>query len=196
MNFFNFLVSNFSNFYNNLNDIGKLVFFITIILFLILIILIIIMLFQKKISDKQLSLVYEDERKLDNIEKIEDIKDSDIDIENEKTRDLKNIVDELQKITQKGSVSDIYEDEQEKTAVISYKELLKAANNETPDQPAIRKIETTEYKPMPQKKKDIFSSVFTPEQQPIYKDDKAESNNSYNDAEVFLNSLKEFRSNL
>lgn len=165
-----FMLMNFSSFYTQLNDIGKLVFIIVLLLFLILIILIIIMLFQK--DDNKYKLIYEDDI----------IKDNDIDEENEKTRNLKNIVDELNKA--KIDKTDLYEDEQEKTAIISYQELLKAAQEE--------KIEE------PKKKPEIFSSVYGPNEVPQYKEKEkmVEERKENFDSETFLKSLKDFRSNL
>ena len=175
----NFFV-NFTSFYGNLNEIGRLVFLITVLLFLILMVLVVIMLLQKTMSERQLDLIYEDEIKHE--EPKQDIEE--IDIENEKTKNLKDIVDEL-KNYEKPDKTDIYEDEQEKTAIISYQELMKAADSMKVEEPKIQKIE-----PESTKRKEIFSSVFTPSQKPVYKEKQ------YNENEAFLSNLKEFRNNL
>lgn len=201
-NIFNFLSVNFINFYNELNNVGKLVFFIAVLLFLVLIVLIVIMLIQKSMSDRQVELIHETEKQLDRKEQ-ENITNNDIDMNNEKTRDLKNIVDELKKIdSDKKDATDMYEDEQEKTAIISYQELLKAAN-ENVVEPTIKKVELPKVETVlpiieepKQKKPEIFSSVFTPSQEPIYKNSKNNIEILFNDDETFLNSLKEFRNNL
>lgn len=169
---FNLVLMSISNFYTQLNDIGRLVFIIVLLLFLILIILIVIMMFQK--DDKKYTLVFDDKD-------INDIKDGDIDENNEKTKNLKYIVDELNKA--RVDKTDLYEDEQEKTAIISYQELLKAAQEE--------KIEE------PKKKPEVFSSVFGPNEVPNYEPEQPkEENKEQIDSETFLKSLKDFRSNL
>lgn len=192
-NLFNILSVNFTSFYSQLNEVGKLVFLVAVLLFFILIILIIIMMLQKTIADRQLKLIYEDEKDLDDFKNIENLDIRKIDINNEKTVDLRNIVDELKKHPQAENISDIYEDEQEKTAIISYQELLKAASGVVSNEPIVKKIEpNVEVKP---KREEIFSSVFTPDQQPVYKE-KVKEEVKTNDSDVFLNSLKNFRSNL
>jgi len=169
MSKFNEIISNISVFYLELNDIGRMVFFIAVMLFFVLLILTIIMIFQKSGNDKQLKLIYEDEKVLENPKKLSSIENIKIDETNEKTRDLKDIVDKL-KSYEKKDHTDIYEDEQEKTAVISCEELMRIKEE-------IKKPE----------KKEVFSSVYTSSEQVKYK----ENNN-----EAFLNSLKEFRNNL
>ena len=184
-----FLV-NFTNFYAELNDLGRLVFIIVVLLFVILIVLIFIMIFQKTMTDRQLKLIYEDDQILDKVE--EELEKSNVKVEdNDKTRRLKNIVEELEKASTKAEVSDVYEDEQEKTAIISYKELLKAARGEEPEKPVVSKIEPVIEKP---KKQEVFSSVFTPNQKQVIKEKSEEK--TFTDNENFLNSLKEFRNNL
>lgn len=199
-NILNFLSINFTNFYSELNEVGKLVFLIAILLFLILIVLVSIMLIQKSLADKQAKIMRQDEIKLEQIKKTNTVEEIDINCDNEKTKDLRNIVEELKKASaEKKDVTDIYEDEQEKTAIISYQELIKKANSEYTDQPIIRKIEASEFELIIQEKpktQEIFSSVFTPNQEPIYKETKKDVNIAYNDSEVFLRSLKEFRNNL
>jgi hypothetical protein len=193
---FNFLVTSFDTFYKDLNDIGRLVFFIAIILFLVLVVLIIIMFIQKAIVVRQIKLLQKDEQNIELKKEKSNVETADIDLKNEKTRDLREIVEELKRATEgKKDVTDLYEDEQEKTAIISYKELLKAANGEKTDEPIIKKIEINNVEEKP-KRQEIFSSVFTPNQEPVYKESKNDMKLAYSDNESFLNSLKEFRNNL
>lgn len=178
--FVNVLSINFASFYSELNDIGRLVFFITLLLFLILVVLVFIMILQKSIQktleNKQLKLLRQEEK---------------INISNVNTDSkLQNIVSELQKAQEeKKEITDIYEDDQEKTAIISYKELLKFANGEETKEPIVKKIE-----PSTPKKQEIFSSVFGPNQEPVYKEEKKDTKEY--DGDNFLVSLKEFRNNL
>jgi hypothetical protein len=187
------LAINFSNFYSELNDVGKLVFFISILLFLILIVLVIIMVFQKSIRNKieirQLKILKEDEERLEKLKDSEALEELIIDDKNTKTKDLQNIVSELKKasIEEREDSTDTFEDEQEKNAVISYEELIKMTN-----ETVLEPIEEVK-----QKKQEVFSSVFTPNQEPIYKASKDEKiNTDYDNSETFLQSLKEFRKNL
>lgn len=186
MNNLSLILMNFSSFYMQLNDVGRLVFIIVLLLFLILIILVITMIFQKNVVDNNLKLIFDDEDKIinNNVDHVE------VDINNEKTRNLKSIVDELSKISA-ADQTDKYEDEQERTAIISYKELLKAANEES--------MANTVSEP---KKQEVFSSVFAPTEIPVYKEpeeikivEQTIKKNSI-DSDTFLKSLKEFRSNL
>ncbi len=181
------ILMNFSSFYMQLNDVGRLVFVIVLLLFFILVILIVIMMFQKTISNRHIKLVCYDDNKLAN----KDVSNVEIDENNEKTRNLKSIVDELSKVSGVDP-TDKYEDEQERTAIISYQELLKAARGEETIKPIISKIEP--------RKQEVFSSVFAPEEIPVYKEEvKIEEpikNNQVNESDTFLKSLKEFRSNL
>lgn len=170
MSKFNDVISNISTFYLDLNDIGRMVFFIAVMLFFVLLILTIIMIFQKSGNDKQLKLIYEDEKTLENPKNISNLENIKIDENNEKTRDLRDIVDKLKSYEQKDQ-TDIYEDEQEKTAIISYEELMK--------------IKEEVKKPQ---KQEIFSSIYTSSEQVKYKEDSS--------SDVFLDSLKEFRNNL
>lgn len=207
-NILNFVTVNFINFYEELNNIGRLVFYIAIMLFVILIILMFIMILQKSLVQKQIKIIQDEQRKViqKNKQKEEEIETLDIDLENDKTKDLNTIVQKLEKASvDKKDVTDLYEDEQEKTAIISYQELIKAAKVEDANRPMVKKIEVTntdenemeKQQSQPKvKPQEIFSSVFTPNQQPIYKENKNELKLSYNDSETFLKSLKEFRNNL
>lgn len=136
MNLLSIYVLNFSSFYDRLNEVGKLVFYVVLLLFLILIVLIVMAVLQNStkeaIQNKQIRLLKEDEKKLEELKKSNKV-DITIDETNEKTKDLKKIVEEIKKVTYdvKEDVTEIYEDEQEKTAVISYEELIKGNNVNT-----------------------------------------------------------------
>ncbi len=136
MNLLSIYILNFSSFYDRLNEVGKLVFYVVLLLFLILIVLIVMAVLQNStkeaIQNKQIRILKEDEKKLDEIKKSNKV-DISIDESNEKTKDLKKIVEEIKKVTYdvKEDVTENYEDEQEKTAVISYEELIKGSNVDT-----------------------------------------------------------------
>ncbi len=131
MHLVNLYFLNFSSFYDRLNDVGRLVFYIVLLLFFILIVLIIMAILQNNtvetLKQKRIQALKEDERKLEEIKKSTNKIDIPIDENNEKTRDLKKIVDQIKQVTGdvKQDLTDMYEDEQEKTAVISYDELIK-----------------------------------------------------------------------
>lgn len=138
MYLFSLYFLNFSSFYDRLNDVGKLVFYVVLLLFLILIVLILIAILQNNaietIKQKKIRILREDEKKLEEIKKQNNSNiEISIDETNEKTRDLKKIVDQIKMVTgdTKQDVTDIYEDEQERNAVISYKELIKGNNINT-----------------------------------------------------------------
>ena len=137
MNLFNLYFLNFSSFYDRLNDVGKLVFYVVLLLFLILIVLIVMAVLQNNtietIKQKRIKILKEDERKLEELKKSNTKVDISIDENNEKTRDLKKIVDQIREVTGevKKDITDVYEDEQEKTAVISYDELIRGNNIDT-----------------------------------------------------------------
>ena len=139
---------------------------------------------------------------------IDNITDDDININNDKTRNLKSIVDELKSVENKNTtleeMIERYEDEQENTAIISVEELLKKNkpfsyerretrlpyDNKKDDDDMLFIDDTDELKkitPEDEKKyvkeREVFSSVYT-------------STNKEEDNEELLNSLKEFRNNL
>lgn len=132
MHLFNLYFLSFNSFYDRLNEVGKLVFYIVLLLFLILIVLIIIAVLQNNTNEtirkKKIRILREDEKKLDIINKQDNSKmNISVDETNEKTRDLKKIVDQIKMVTEepKKDIREIYEDEQERNAVISYSELIK-----------------------------------------------------------------------
>ena len=139
---------------------------------------------------------------------IDNITADDININNDKTRNLKSIVDELKSVENKNTtleeMIERYEDEQENTAIISVEELLKKNkpfsyerretrlpyDNKKDDDDMLFIDDTDELKkitPEDEKKyvkeREGFSSVYT-------------CTNKEEDNEELLNSLKEFRNNL
>ncbi len=137
MYLFNLYFLSFSSFYDRLNEVGKLVFYVVLLLFLILIVLIVMAVLQNNtietIKQKKIRILREDEKKLEELKRSANKVDISIDESNEKTRDLKKIVDQIKMVTSdtKQDITDIYEDEQEKTAVISYDELIKGTTINT-----------------------------------------------------------------
>lgn len=132
MYLFNLYFLSFNSFYDRLNEVGKLVFYVVLLLFLILIVLIVMAVLQnttiETIKQKKIRMLREDEKKLEELKKQDNNKiEISIDEKNEKTRDLKKIVDQIKMVTgdSKQDITDIYEDEQERSAVISYSELIK-----------------------------------------------------------------------
>lgn len=222
------MVANITNYFTNLNNAGQTLFVVGVLLVITFIVLLFVVLKPEKNKVKKIygeSPITDSENIFE--EKMKDIDNigiEDINIENDKTRNLKSIVDELKHVESKTAPSvmekiEKYEDEQEDTAIISVEELLKSNKPVTYER---RNLEATQVytKPLvnPEKKavveeeylfmedvseekkssnkvveekkytprREIFSSVFTEPTQT-----KSEENN-----EAFLNSLKEFRSNL
>lgn len=129
---FTYLVDRFSSFYDKLNETGQLVFWIVVILFVVLFILLIIVLQQKSIA-KKLDRQYANrirfsETKNESANKSDtlfDTTDMDVDLENEKTRNLKEITDKLQAVIDSKTIPlTNYEEDQEESSIISYKELM------------------------------------------------------------------------
>lgn len=220
------MLENITNYFTNLNSAGQALFIVGILLIVTFIVLLIIVLKPEKNKVKKIygeSAISDKENIFD--EKMKDINnicDNDINLENDITKNLKSIVDELKMVETKTAPSmmeriEAYEDEQEDTAIISVNELLKARNSfsheknsfentEIYSRPLIKEdpkkyeddlfmedisYEVTGQMPIIEEKKytpkrEIFSSVYTE----TTKEGKEESN------EAFLNSLKEFRSNL
>lgn len=209
------MITNIINYFGSLNTVGQILFIIGVLLVLVFIILLIVVLKPEKnnvkkiygespLTDKEMAF----EEKMKNID---EISDKDINIENDKTRNLKHIVDELKILEQKNNESIMdkiqkYEDDQENTAIISVEELLKANKPFSYEKP-VKKVEpkkddfddmiideedTKEIKIVgildenkevkPIEKREVFSSVFS--------EPKKEENND------FLKNLKEFRNNL
>lgn len=227
------MLEKITNYFTNLNNVGQALFVVGVLLVITFIILLIVV-FK---PEKKVKKIYGSNETIDNeedllnkLQDIDNISEEDINIENDKTRNLKSIVDELKHIESKPApdmetIIQNYEDEQEDTAIISVEELLKAKepftyaktehfesiNNEPvrsssseymeinnkpvintseehiykPD--SIRKLEDTSSIPIPKPKREVFSSVFTSDNN-INKTDE--------DNKEFLNSLKDFRNNL
>ena len=220
------MLSNVTNYFSNLNSAGQALFIVGILLIVTFIVLLIIVLKPEKNKVKKIygeSAISDKENIFDEkMKDINNISDNDINLENDRTRNLKNIVDELKMVEAKTAPSmmdriEAYEEEQEDTAIISVNELLKVKNSfsyeknsfentEIYSRPLIKEdskkyeddlfmedisYEVTGQMPVIEEKKytpkrEIFSSVYTE----TTKEEKEESN------EAFLNSLKEFRSNL
>lgn len=219
------MLTNISNYFFNLNSAGQALFIVGVLLIITFIVLLIIVFKPEKNKVKK---IYSENPMLDreNVfeEKMKDIDNidaNDINLDNDKTRNLKSIVDELKQVEAKTEPTlmekiEAYEDEQENTAIISVEELLRAKNSFTYkrkstevtqvySKPLIEETKSEnddlfmedisheltkpinvidEKKEIP--RREVFSSVYT-ETTEVKKND----NN-----EVFLNSLKQFRSNL
>ena len=128
------MIANITNYFTNLNDAGRALFIVGVLLVITFIILLIVVLKPEKNKVKKIygeSEVTDRENAFE--EKMKDINNvsvSDINLENDRTRNLKSIVDELKHIESKNNASAMdkiqqYEDEQEDTAIISVEELLK-----------------------------------------------------------------------
>lgn len=220
------MLENITNYFLNLNSAGQALFIVGILLVITFIVLLIVVLKPEKNRVKKIygeSAISDKENIFDEkMKDINNISDNDINLENDRTRNLKNIVDELKMVETKTAPSmmdriEAYEEEQEDTAIISVNELLKVKNSfsyeknsfentEIYSKPLIKEdskkyeddlfmedisYEVTGQMPVIEEKKyapkrEIFSSVYTE----TTKEEKDESN------EAFLNSLKEFRSNL
>ncbi|MGI6329771.1 MAG: hypothetical protein ACOXZR_02805 [Bacilli bacterium] len=121
-NFLSKIADNFHHYYENLTDESKLILFIIIILLFISVIILIMLLEKKnlkvmKITPKE--ILPKEEKKISPEFKI--------DVENEKTRNLKEITDKIKEdIDNKNINLTNFEQEQEETSIISYDELLKA----------------------------------------------------------------------
>ena len=219
------MITNITNYFTNLNNAGQALFIVGILLIVTFVVLLVVVLKPERNKVKKIygeSPVTDSERILEEkMKDIDNISIDDINIENDRTRNLKNIVDELKQIETKTTSTvmdriEQYEDEQEDTAIISVEELLKSNKPVTYEKrgldtttvynkPLIKpekklaeddfyiedvsyetqklpKIEEKKYTP----KREIFSSVYAEPSQT-----KNDDNN-----EAFLNSLKEFRSNL
>lgn len=201
-----------TNYFANLNDAGRALFIVGVLLVITFIILLIVVFKPEKNDIKK---VYGESPETDRentfeekMKDIDNVSEKDINIDNDKTRNLKYIVDELKHIEDKSSTSVVdkieeYEDEQEDTAIISVEELLKS-NKPIKPEPAkkvdddfdiideedtkeikivgildrTKNKEENKYTP----RREVFSSIFT--------ETKEEKN------EEFLNDLKRFRNNL
>jgi len=129
------MIANITNYFTNLNNTGQALFIIGVLLVITFIVLLIIVFKPEKNKVKK---IYGENAITDreNIfeEKMKDIDNigiEDINIENDRTRNLKNIVDEFRHLEAKNAPTmmdkiEAYEDEQEDTAIISVEELLKS----------------------------------------------------------------------
>ena len=204
------MISNILNYFTSLNSAGQALFIIGVLLVITFIILLVIVFKPEKNKIKKIygesaatDKEFDFEEKMKNIDNI-DV--NDINIENDKTRNLKSIVDELKNIENKSNYNvpkdriEMYEDEQEDTAIISIEELLKSnkpmvyerkekdvinnnSNNNEINYNSVNSVKNDDYV-IP--KREIYSSVYTNNNE-----QSTQENN-----EKFLNSLKEFRNNL
>lgn len=131
------MIANITNYFTNLNSAGQALFIVGVLLVITFIILLVTVLKPEKNKVKKIygeSAITDRENIFE--EKMKDIDNigiDDINIENDKTRNLKNIVDELKHLESKNAPTvmdkiEAYEDEQEDTAIISVEELFKANN--------------------------------------------------------------------
>lgn len=204
------MISNILNYFTSLNSAGQALFIIGVLLVITFIILLVIVFKPEKNKIKKIygesaatDKEFDFEEKMKNIDNI-DV--NDINIENDKTRNLKNIVDELKNIENKSNYNvpkdriEMYEDEQEDTAIISIEELLKSNkpmvyerkekdvinNNSNSNETNYNSVNSVKNDDYVIPKREIYSSVYA------NNNEKAIQENN----EKFLNSLKEFRNNL
>ncbi len=205
------MINNIINYFESLNGVGQALFIVGVLLVITFIALLIVVLKPEPKSKKvygENSYTHSEAELEEKLKDIDNITDDDINIDNDKTRNLKSIVDELKSVENKNTtleeMIERYEDEQENTAIISVEELLKKNkpfsyerretrlpyDNKKDDDDMLFIDDTDELKkitPEEEKKyvkeREVFSSVYT-------STDKEEDN------EELLNSLKEFRNNL
>jgi len=129
------MFANISNYFESLNAAGQALFIVGVLLIITFIALLIVVFKPDKHKVKKIygeSAITDKENIFE--EKMKDIDNiglDDINLENDKTRNLKNIVDELKNVSAKEMESyeeriQRYEDDQEDTAIISIDELLKS----------------------------------------------------------------------
>ena len=205
------MFNNIINYFESLNGVGQALFIVGVLLVITFIVLLIVVLKPEPKSKKvygENSYTHSEAELEEKLKDIDNITDDDININNDKTRNLKSIVDELKSVENKNTtleeMIERYEDEQENTAIISVEELLKKNkpfsyerretrlpyDNKKDDDDMLFIDDTDELKkitPEDEKKyvkeREVFSSVYT-------------STNKEEDNEELLNSLKEFRNNL
>ena len=205
------MINNIINYFESLNGVGQALFIVGVLLVITFIVLLIVVLKPEPKSKKvygENSYTHSEAELEEKLKDIDNITDDDININNDKTRNLKSIVDELKSVENKNTtleeMIERYEDEQENTAIISVEELLKKNkpfsyerretrlpyDNKKDDDDMLFIDDTDELKkitPEDEKKyvkeREVFSSVYT-------------SINKEEDNEELLNSLKEFRNNL
>ena len=133
------MVENLLDYFKGLNSMGQALFVVGVLLIITFIILLITIL--KPVKNGKVKKVYGESDITDKetifeekMRDISNIMETDINIENDRTKNLKAIVDQLKELEHKNNnhMSEIqkYEAEQENTAVISVKELLKIHTNE------------------------------------------------------------------
>ena len=205
------MINNIINYFESLNGVGQALFIVGVLLVITFIVLLIVVLKPEPKSKKvygENSYTHSEAELEEKLKDIDNITDDDININNDKTRNLKSIVDELKSVENKNTtleeMIERYEDEQENTAIISVEELLKKNkpfsyerretrlpyDNKKDDDDMLFIDDTDELNkitPEDEKKyvkeREVFSSVYT-------------STNKEEDNEELLNSLKEFRNNL
>ena len=205
------MINNIINYFESLNGVGQALFIVGVLLVITFIVLLIVVLKPEPKSKKvygENSYTHSEAELEEKLKDIDNITDDDININNDKTRNLKSIVDELKSVENKNTtleeMIERHEDEQENTAIISVEELLKKNkpfsyerretrlpyDNKKDDDDMLFIDDTDELKkitPEDEKKyvkeREVFSSVYT-------------STNKEEDNEELLNSLKEFRNNL
>ena len=126
------MINNIINYFESLNGVGQALFIVGVLLVITFIALLIVVLKPEPKSKKvygENSYTHSEAELEEKLKDIDNITDDDINIDNDKTRNLKSIVDELKSVENKNTtleeMIERYEDEQENTAIISVEELLK-----------------------------------------------------------------------
>ena len=146
------MIKGILNYFSSLNTAGQALFVVGVLLIITFIVLLIIVLKPEKNKIKKIygeSEITDNENDFEEkMKDIDNIKDADINLNNDRTRNLKSIVDELKTMEAKTPTQEEiiqkYEDEQEDTAIISVEELLKHNNTFTYAKTEPKKIETKE----------------------------------------------------
>ena len=133
------MIKGILNYFSSLNTAGQALFVVGVLLIITFIVLLIIVLKPEKNKIKKIygeSEITDNENDFEEkMKDIDNIKDADINLNNDRTRNLKSIVDELKTMEAKTPTQEEiiqkYEDEQEDTAIISVEELLKHNNTFT-----------------------------------------------------------------
>lgn len=218
------MIANITNYFTNLNNAGQALFVVGVLLVITFIILLIVVLKPEKNTVKKIygeSEITDKENAFEaKMKDIDNVDNSDINLENDRTRNLKNIVDELKQIENKNNQSVMdriqqYEDEQEDTAIISVEELLRTnqpityAKREVTYENAVSEKIARVERPREEAKPKVDDDFLVIDEEdyqtgriPIVKEEKREVFSSiYTEPkkegnEEYLNSLKRFRSNL
>ena len=194
------MVENITNYFTSLNFAGQSLFIVGVLLIITFIILLIILIKPERNKTKKIygeSILVDKENLFEEkMKNIDNICDSDLNLEDVKTRNLKTIVDQLKELEGKnnGRLNEIekYELEQENTDIISVEEFLRKTGREVKEEVEILDLEPNKIEE-PSKyvsRQEVYSSVYNPTE-PKNLNQNENSNN-----ENFLNSLKEFRNNL